>query len=1151
MKCSNCINILIISLRCPHCPNLFCSLSCLESHYANYHNLNLFHKNSSQNNIYFHHATRINSIFLVKGILNSEINYNPIYNLNNFIPVYQSEGKLKIIGSGSYGQVYLGQNIIDRKYYAIKHMNKKQIFEILNSFLNIQKEIEIQSKIDHPNIIKLLYVKETETSYDLIMEYAQGGNLFHYIRDNKSLSESQSFGIFIQVVNAITFLHQNDLIHRDIKPENILIFENNEVKLCDFGWCVKLNGYQRDTFCGTTEYMSPELINHQGYGKEIDTWSLGVLLYEMIHGYSPFKPNKNEFEPEDVMINIINHNLKFKDQISERCKKLIYGLLDSNINNRYTVEDIFNSEFVKYYENLEKNKIKYNNYNDIYTGERKNNFNRNRFYSPQIEMNNNINIHMSMDYNNYIYNIEIPERNNSYDFVKDNETEQKNNKPINKGLYENYVNNANNNHNYLFNNSCYNLNYNINNSSIDDIINFNNKSFNGNERQYKQKILSPNKIENNFDLNDYINQEEQQKILNSYSSNKENINNYYNNLEKDSNNKRKGKENINSSLKYFYEAKNYINNNNNHNFLNNNIDDSNHILKISYLSNSQINNDEKESIKNEPSDKVLNKNYSGNYIFNNYKRTNHSKFKLIKRTPLNNKSIDFNTNLSLSSFQTPEKNFSNIKRENIDSLSIINNNIFVPDLEIKNKNYKSYIKIPENRRFFIESHNNNNMSKSEISNLTEIEAIKKKEPTDNTKKKRNVLIKNINIVNKNSNNNILIKNYQKNNCNKESSKSNINIYKNISFDKPKDIILTESMNSKNNYNLPQQNIQTEKDEIPNNILTDIYKKNNKSIDNHHIDKDLIIRHMHKPKNFKIEGKNEINYKKHIKNNINNIKEPSNLYYSTNLNFFCANEPKKDNIENHLKYNEGKININSPHSFITNIRKNNLINKIEEKRPKNNKNSNSKGKSKSPKSINYILNNDKKVIKFGENKLLNSYSDNYIVKITKINKSSNDNLNDKNIKNNRHNKNDINNKYYTKNKYKEKGKSDIIKKRIKKIYIYNNQIKNLNEQDKNKNTNIDKLNKSEKEKIEDKPIDNRNKNNGSINCKNKINVIKKKEFNINNNLSHLKDVNDDRNKTPEKKSIFNPVKPNFLIESFKKELETKTNMLKIRYNPIKK
>ena len=158
-------------------------------------------------------------------------------------------------------------------------MDKKNIFLILNSLLNIQKEIDIQSKIEHPNIVKLLYVHETESTYDLIMEYAKGGNLFHYIRQNGGLSEDKSFEIFIQVVNAIYFLHENDLIHRDIKPENILIFENNVVKLCDFGWCVKLNGYQRGTFCGTTEYMSPELVNHQGYGKEIDNWSLGVLLY--------------------------------------------------------------------------------------------------------------------------------------------------------------------------------------------------------------------------------------------------------------------------------------------------------------------------------------------------------------------------------------------------------------------------------------------------------------------------------------------------------------------------------------------------------------------------------------------------------------------------------------------------------------------------------------------------------------------------------------------------------------------------------------------------------------------------------------------------------------------------------------------------------
>ena len=521
-------------------------------------------------------------------------------------------------------------------------MDKKNIFSILNSLLNIQKEIDIQSKIDHPNIVKLLYVKETETCYYLIMEYAKNGNLFHYIRRNKSLSEDESFSIFIQVVNAITFLHENDLIHRDIKPENILLFENNIVKLCDFGWCVKLNGYQRDTFCGTTEYMSPELVNHQVYGKEIDTWSLGILLYEMIHGYSPFKPNKNQFAPVDVMENIINHNITFKEQVSERCKKLIYGLLDSNINNRYTVEDIFNSEFVKYYEEIEKNKNKfsYNNYNQ------KNNQINNIIYSSQIEMNNNINIHMSMDYNNYIYNIQIPQKNNSYDFINHNQTGSNVNiQKVNKGLYENYIKSANNNKNYFFNNTSFresnafqsSSNFNDNllyDSKLENENNFNNIISN----ECEKNNVNLNQTDNQFFKNKYqkSNESEIIDIYSSYNS-KNNFNSFDSILKGDNNEKKNSKNNDNEK-----------------------------ILKISYLSTNDFNNDENQKINEGPQDKKLKRFFSENYIFNNnnhylsnniLNKNNQTQLKLIKKELLNNISNDLSKNLSFSSFQTPEKKF--------------------------------------------------------------------------------------------------------------------------------------------------------------------------------------------------------------------------------------------------------------------------------------------------------------------------------------------------------------------------------------------------------------------------------------------------------------------------------------------------------------
>ena len=439
MKCFGCSKHINSQKNCSLCENLFCSDSCIEAHKITYHRINkslIVNSNFMQSNI--PPTPEINSKYITKGEIFQKIEYNEIYNLNNFIQIMTKNNRPYIIGSGSYGQVHLCQNIKNNKHYAIKHMDKNRLKKALKTLAGIYTEIDLQSRISHPNIVQLLYVYESKTTFDLVMDYASHGSLFDFIRKNKHLSEELSFSIFIQVVNAVYFLHKNNLIHRDIKPENLLLFENNKVKLCDFGWCVSLNGGQRGTFCGTTEYMAPEMVNLKEYSKEIDVWSLGILLYEMVHGHSPFIPKKPTFNEREVMENIKIHNLKFDKKISEECKELICHLLDENRSKRYKIEDIFNSDFVKkygrtgsfeeeekithskcvshieYFDNVkgksnldnEKNIINYNNSdnkkvnNEIIINKTANNFYPKKYndinidISKKIEISKEINLHM-------------------------------------------------------------------------------------------------------------------------------------------------------------------------------------------------------------------------------------------------------------------------------------------------------------------------------------------------------------------------------------------------------------------------------------------------------------------------------------------------------------------------------------------------------------------------------------------------------------------------------------------------------------------------------------------------------------------------------------------------------------------------------------
>ena len=1082
-------------------------------------------------------VNRINSPYLIQGFLNSSIIYDSFYSLDNFAPIYDGNGKMHIVGSGSYGQVYLALHFLNKKYYAIKHMDKKKLFSQLHSLESIQKEIDIQSRIDHPNIVKLLYVKETHLSYDLVMEYASNGSLFHYIRKYKGLNENKTFSLFIQVVNAINFMHSNDLIHRDIKPENILIFENNIIKLCDFGWCVKLEGHQRGTFCGTTEYMSPELVNHQVYGKEIDVWSLGILLYEMIHGYSPFRPNKPKFNEKDVMENIKNHNLIFGKTVSDECKRLIYHLLDPDINKRYTVEDIYNSDFVKKYEKLHYdypnnsliqlyngkiNKSSEQNINNAIINninDENINFNNiNNIINSNSEINKNKSINNNITYINNNYQISEP-RNEYNNIYTNNNQKMKNieNDNIKKEVLFDYIHNG-----YFY---SQNLNNDYSNNVYLCINNDNSRKNNISNNDINIANSELNNIFNNNNNNNKIKEEE-------------NIKNYYlENEEKHPQDKRKNRNEImdNNSFLRLYEENNknnsvgisnYSNINyskeiDNNNIWNNPINDNN-LSQLNNISNIQyikINQNEKkienyQSTKNNDNNSInynyyynfnnYNNNYTNNYYNNNYHQISPNQIQISNyninsvNSNMNNSNIKIILDRSKTA-STIATSSNKIKKENklikqkrISEFEIGEEKYNLSEKE-QNDNEQSAIKINVNN----EQQKINNRKYLSRSDYSIFNKNKNKE-----EKGKNIFIKKLDIGEikiENSNNNINISERLNEQNNNISSVENVEQY-----------LLKNKLNKNNKEKIYKMNINSSEPNINQKRFND--KKSIKISNTNSIEKKNIKRRLLSEKNTNenIKDKEE---NKIIINKINQEKKD----YTNNLRYKIINKENNPIEKNDLKRKEdnyiGDLLCSLFNIFDSKSDKKNEINIMK----KENKYSNNTHKSLNSKSNN--INN----IHFNKNRSF--------IKMDKSNKSLN--TNSSFIK--------INNK---RSKVISLGLSQIESnceinnnKKIKKISIINTQP-NLDNKENNKNIinynnvlkhhvssnniNVNKYQKlkSKENKIIEIPI-----NSNSINITHKNN----KKLDDYNNLNNSKII------TPKKRNIFNRIHPFILLRDFKKEL----------------
>jgi len=239
---------------------------------------------------------------------------------------------IKVIGRGSFGKVSLVEYLPTHEVYAMKSLKKDLLIE-QDQIENTLLEKEILQTIDYPLLCGLVFCFQTEDRIFFVMPFLSGGELFQHLRKFRTFDEEKVRFYGAQIALALEYLHNKGIIYRDLKPENILMDEHGYLKLADFGMAKKLKEDEKAmSFCGTPEYLAPEIITMEGHDKSADWWSFGILLFEMLCGLPPFY-----VENLDRMYDLIKTSpVKFPKRInlSEEAKDIIRKLLDKNPRKR-------------------------------------------------------------------------------------------------------------------------------------------------------------------------------------------------------------------------------------------------------------------------------------------------------------------------------------------------------------------------------------------------------------------------------------------------------------------------------------------------------------------------------------------------------------------------------------------------------------------------------------------------------------------------------------------------------------------------------------------------------------------------------------------------------------------------------------------------
>lgn len=243
---------------------------------------------------------------------------------------------MNVIGRGSFGKVMQVRHKKDGKIYAMKVMRKDAIIA-KNQVTHTRDEKNILQTIRHPFIVNLNYAFQTKDKLYMILDYVNGGELFYHLKKEGKFPEERVRMYAAEISSALIHLHHHNIIYRDLKPENILLDRTGHIVITDFGLSKEVPKDDATlTFCGTPEYLAPEVLRGQGHSYPVDWWSLGTLIYEMLTGLPPFYSKHI-----NVMYQkILNAPLTFPSFISDSAKSLLEGLLTREVDSRLGGDDV-------------------------------------------------------------------------------------------------------------------------------------------------------------------------------------------------------------------------------------------------------------------------------------------------------------------------------------------------------------------------------------------------------------------------------------------------------------------------------------------------------------------------------------------------------------------------------------------------------------------------------------------------------------------------------------------------------------------------------------------------------------------------------------------------------------------------------------------